>query len=167
MVAEHARANGVDGAAMLGATSDDAIGALLGQSIFGRKRKLQLLLKEAAPELKEAAPKLSSEPSSGAAAVALAPPSSSSATSGAAFSSSSAGVAAAPSVDLSSADGELDCDVCQTQLQDECYALGLVKWRGTTLDSTLNKNRSWASHEVRKPKLNQTPSPPPVTRHEN
>jgi len=140
-VAEHARTNGVDGAALLAAvnTSDSAIGAVLSQAKFGRQRKLKMLI-DAASSSAAAAPCSSS---------AAAP-----------CSSSAAAADGAPSLaNLASADGELDCAACEQQLQDECYALGLVKWCGNTLDASLGKKNSlWASDEVRQARLDELAS---------
>jgi hypothetical protein len=135
-VVDHARAHGVNGSILLGATGDDEIGDALGQVKFGRKRKLRLLL-ETVPAGSSSAPAAPSgdDPAGPDAGVG---------------SSAGAGAGAPAGGEAFPAeDGELDCQACESQLQDECYALGLVKWCGDKLASELGKSQAWANPRVR------------------
>lgn len=149
-VADHARAHCVDGAALLSTTGDDTIGAALGQVKFGRKRKLRLLVDSlAARPSSTPAASLDADP-----AVPGVRPASDAASADASAGASTGGEAAASPA----GDGELDCQVCESQLQDECYALGLVKWCGDKLASDLGKNHAWANPNVRTALLAQLES---------
>lgn len=139
-VASYAHQHAVSGATLCEALKAPdptaALGAALGQTKFGRKRKLKLLLDEHA-----------AVPAAPAAASAPAPAELSAAAAPAAAASSSA---AASASDV--ADKDVDMEACEEQLRAECWALGTIKWCGDKLAKTLHST-DWASAEVRSARL--------------
>jgi len=139
-VASYAHQHAVSGATLCEALKAPdptaALGEALGQTKFGRKRKLKLLLDEHA-----------AVPAAPAAASAPAPAELSAAAAPAAAASSSA---AASASDV--ADKDVDMEACEEQLRAECWALGTIKWCGDKLAKTLHST-DWASAEVRSARL--------------
>ena len=99
---------------------------------FGTKRKLSLLLKETERATAGA-------PQAGASSAA----------------SSSTSAAKDEPADGAAEDLAVNKAACDAQLQDECYALGLVKWVGGQLNTllTAHDNAAWASSAVRQARL--------------
>ena len=128
--------HGFDGAALFKLSEDD-LSSKLGIVKFGTKRKLSLLLKETERATAGA-------PQAGASSAA-------SSSASAAKDEPGADGAEDPTVDK----GALDKAACDAQLQDECYALGLVKWVGGQLNTllTAHDNAAWASSAVRQARL--------------
>ena len=130
-----AREHNLDGAALLKLTEEE-LGSVLGIVKFGTKRKLALLLKETAIAIASSSKSAGSSSSS----------------------ASKAGPSSDPQAEPEPMDadaGVLDKAACDAQLQDECYALGLVKWVGDQLDTMLTepRNAAWASQAVRQARL--------------
>ena len=122
-----AREHSFDGAALFNMSEDD-LSSKLGIIKFGTKRKLSLLLKERQERAMAGVPVAS--------ASASAPKDE-------------------PADDAAVEKGALDKAACDAQLQDECYALGLVKWVGGQLNTllTAHDNAAWASAAVRQARL--------------
>lgn len=176
-VAAAARAAKVDGARLL-AMNEEQAASTLGLKIFGRKRKLTLLLNEA----KRAAPTSCGVPSASAITVSTGPsgpsgPSAlpataahcSSAATGAgsisaagcsAAGCSAAGSSAAGSGGAGFSSDALDAAECDRQLHDESYALGLVQWAGKRLHELLSKpeHAAWAASALRASRLSELAS---------
>ena len=141
-------------AAQLLAMSEEEAAAALGLTVFGRKRKLTLLLSEA----KRTASSAASSSSAGAASSSDAASSSAGASSSSSAAAGSSFAANAPSAD----DAEdplhtsaLGADECDRQLHDESYALGLVQWAGKRMHELLSKpeHAAWATARLRASRL--------------
>lgn len=136
--------------------SEAEAAAALRLTIFGRKRKLTLLLQDAKHN-RSAAEATASLISSGTSASSAAASNSSTAAASAAAIPSS--LAAAGPSSSSSPDplheAALDAATCEQALQDETYALGLVQWSGGKLHELLSSSShaAWAAPGLRAARL--------------
>ena len=166
----------LDGRTIL-AMEEDELAQVLKLKVFGRKRKLTLLLKEAKgasaappPPSGVAAPANSGHGATSAAAcAATSSGASSGAVAGASLHAASSGASAGPS----SAGGSTafqpdellhtaapDADTCDQALHDETYALGLVQWAGGKLEALLQQpeHAAWAAPGLRTSRLKELAS---------
>jgi len=146
--ADAARESSIDGAALLSMSSDEAASALK-VTVFGRKRKLTLLLDKAKSNVTGS----SSTGAASSSSAALGSSSSAATSTGSSSASSSADV---PSADVLHA-APIDSATCDQALHDEAYALGLCRWAGGALEKLLTKpeHQGWATSEVRASRLRE------------
>ena len=138
-----AKQSNLTGAKLLAMTEAEAAAAL-GLTIFGRKRKLSILIndaKSATVKAEVVAPAVAAPAAAAAAAAA---------------GSSSAGAAASSSSDPRDT-AAIDAATCDRALQDESYALGLVQWSGGRLHSLLSNPAlsAWAAPRLRSSRLSE------------